>query len=521
MTISANLSIPKSHGRREKQDEQCISKIDALFVIHSETSIESIKLTCFREGFRSVMLLTTHQMFSTEQELVRAISESTVIFPFVAFLNDLEMEECDNKATRECQEKFSGSPSYFGRFMERSVYYKNSVAFENLLNRYRPVKLYFSVGLGVSEGFWRKMGAAPIESVEFTVEPIPRSRVRWKALKSLSREISVIGDHEAKFVFFGTLKRLGLRAEARPRQGAFLLSKWGWSLGYRAPGLAAWLLKMWLHCSGGKHWSICTTIHEYLPRLSWIARKLNHELFIFVDGHHPSNYPRSYLDQYGPATFVSADVISARWFKKYKRRVCGPFSFQQPPVFTPCKTTEVDTVLLAMNHAGDWSALINRSDSDRLIGAFVELARAVPSLNFIIRLHPTMTHPDHEGVHSMNRVVEYVEQSELPNLKVSDVLLREDLSRAQLCLSEYSQVLIDSWRKGMLGFGVNLTGRRSFLLDYEELGFPVADDWEELRLTIETLPLQTVNLARRQNEAIEKLRRLQIDWETANQSNVD
>jgi hypothetical protein len=153
--------------------------------------------------------------------------------------------------------------------------------------------------------------------------------------------------------------------------------------------------------------------------------------------------------------------------------------------------------------------LINRSDTDALVAAFAELARVRRDINFVLRLHPTMATPAHEGVHSIERVRRFVEDLRLPNLVVSNASLEEDLARAELYLSEYSQVLIDAWRGGRLGVAINLTGRRSFMADYERFGFPAASSIAELHSLID----RPVELAEQQNRAVDELNARQRTWE--------
>ena len=286
-----------------------------------------------------------------------------------------------------------------------------------------------------------------------------------------------------------------------------------WPAAARAPLLYGTMLERALRRLSNEPWSLCTTIHEYRPAMSTLADAIGRELHIFVDGYHPSNYPRSYLDMYLSGTFVSASVMSKGWFEQHGRRVRPPYTFQRSEPFLPCTTSAVATVVLLMNHAGDWTALINRSDSDKLIAAFGELARAVPQLRFVLRLHPTMAHPSHEGVHSVERIRRFVSELALPNLALSGAPLEEDLARGDLFLSEYSQVLIDVWRSGKLGVAVNLTSRRSFMDDYEQLGFGAVSNFAALRDLLGGSAARLGELVAQQNAARAALNRLQEEWE--------
>jgi hypothetical protein len=163
----------------------------------------------------------------------------------------------------------------------------------------------------------------------------------------------------------------------------------------------------------------------------------------------------------------------------------------------------IKRVLLALNHAGDWTALINRSDTDVLVQAFCNVARHFPALVFIVRPHPTMAHPAHEGVGSLKRIQDHVKALALSNLFVSSVSLEEDLETTDVVMSEYSQVLIDAFRAGKLGLIVNLTGRRSFMTDFEACGFAAVDSERALVEWIHESVSDSGGAAERQACAVE------------------
>ena len=167
--------------------------------------------------------------------------------------------------------------------------------------------------------------------------------------------------------------------------------------------------------------------------------------------------------------------------------------------------------MLVLNHAGDWTALVNRSDTDILVEAFANLARARPDKEFIIRAHPTMAQAAHEGVNSIERLADFVTKA-TANLSLSRAALSDDLTRGDLYLSEYSQVLLDVWAAGKLGAAVNLTGRRSFMADYEQLGFAEFTSDHDLRALMERIDETRPELVSQQNRAVERFNTAQHTW---------
>jgi hypothetical protein len=502
-----------------------IRDVDALFVLNQDASLPAVASLSGRNHYRTVVVLTTHEPFADEAARLRELAADVGILTVADLLDDQEMAACDEQATRECTARVGERAvrmRYSGSFMRRSLALKNERAYRNLTQRFRPAAIHFSDGLGIDGPSWEAVGGAPVAS-SAAVAPAGGLVARARRLIATTRagvrsapSISVLSapSDSRAFIFVGTTRRLRLveGCRAAPVTDRWLSSMW--PVASRAPQLYARVFERAVRrTTQQREWALCTTIHEYRPALSILAGTLGRELLIFVDGYHPSNYPRSYLDMFLSGTFVSSSVISSRWFERHGRRVRPPFVFQQSERFAPCTTTTVEALVLVMNHAGDWTALINRSDSDRLIGAYAELAKQFPRLQLILRLHPTMAHPAHEGVHSVERISRHIESLRLPNLALSRASLDEDLARGHLFLSEYSQVLIDVWRSGKLGLAVNLTRRRSFMADYEQLGFAGVSGFDQLREIVAALPDRIAHVVARQNEAANSLNRLQDEWE--------
>jgi len=189
-----------------------------------------------------------------------------------------------------------------------------------------------------------------------------------------------------------------------------------------------------------------------------------------------------------------------------------PPKFLEREYFAPCSVGSAGRVLVALNHAGDWTAVINRSDTDDLVVVAVELARRSPDVVFRVRLHPTMNHPAHEGVRSSHRMTEFVRGVNLANLHVSTQPLDEDLRWCDLCLSEYSQVLLDALRSGKLGLSLNVTKRRSFMQDYTDVGFFHAENLDDASCMLQRMVADPIGAACLQNKAVERYNGLLADW---------
>lgn len=476
---------------------------DALFVINKDVILTDLHELCHKEHIRSALLLTTHRIFPNEEDMLHQIGDNIKIVSFSDLLTEEDMCRCDETATHVLLNNAGCvTVDYNSRFISISLSEKNRIVHKNLIATQNINKIFYMPGLGVSEAYWGKIGTS-LSSVKQTLETKNLSKkviqiflnplLKAESLAKndlLPASKYVIRNNGKTYIFLSPLKRLRIRAGIPVKKVKFLFDQPDRDNVY------------------------CMPIHGYNQIL---AEKLG-GVSIFVDGYHPSNYPRSYIDSYGKNdVFVVRTMIDERWFSAYGRKTMKPPPFVESELFSSCIKNSFNRVLIALNHAGDWTALINRSDTDELVLAAAEMARNLPEVTFRIRTHPTMNHPAHEGLHSASRIDRFVRSVGLTNLHISTYSLAEDLEWADICLSEYSQVLLDALRNGKLGIAINLTKRRSFMQDYADLGFFHA---QNLDGTIETL--QYINEAPKeasiqQNKAVKSYNDMLKKWLGENQ----
>ena len=480
--------------------------MDALFVIHQDADLKKIGHIIHKKGYRQVYVLTTHHPLGKEREIVLSLAPRVHTQPFADLLTDGVMAHCDQKATNELLSRLSDrriQRTYMGHFINRSLWHKNAAVWKKLKEFSRFQSIYYSPELGVHSRFWAELGGTRLET--------PLAGFRRRALFVYGRKIRnilkkrsihTICRNGKCYVFVSPVGRLKFFHDAEPL--ATPISRIDWILfafsGIRGKRLLTGKIKK--ITPQGHQPVLSTTIHAHLHELS----ETEFPLHIFVDGYHPSNYPRSYVDMYADCRFVVRDMFGEAWFRKHGKKTLKPPPFIAPALMNPITNSirSVKQVLLALNHAGDWTALINRSDTDLLLDAFSQLARTFPSLHFTVRPHPTMATWEHEGLNSLNRIKTFIREIAILNLTVSQNPLSTDLEKADLVISEYSQVLIDALQMGKLGLSVNLTGRRSFMYDYETFGFPVVNSKKELTAWVEDLTRNTIPAFRRQNQAVQK-----------------
>ena len=239
-----------------------------------------------------------------------------------------------------------------------------------------------------------------------------------------------------------------------------------------------------------------TTLHEHDKAI--IPDHPQIDVRYIQDGYLPSNYSSYYL------RFKPSNVQYYAWDKIGKMA----FEAQGVPVSImpfrkklympiPNFKRNVKNVLVATSGSGDWTALKNRSDDDLMVMAFVKLARIFPNINFIYRCHPTWIHPQHVGVNSINRVMEYFNYTGLKNIWVSGNIpkiesmsnfpltfkrssLQSDLETADIVFGEHSVSMLDASFEKIPFCSVNLTKRRNFTESLTNMGFPHCQNIDDL-----------------------------------------
>lgn len=497
---------------------------DALFVTNQDLPITDLKQFINKKGIKSAVILTTHHVFPFEYEAINSIIKELKIISFSDLLSEDDMVYCDKIAEEILiSERISKSDKYYSNFMIQSRIEKNRIVHNYISKQYQFNNIYYMVGLGISEDFWKEF-AIPV----FVPENCPETNNKLikKIMKYLSpllnvavtaknfiikiKEVYVIREENETYVFFSHLNRLRFVSGTHIEVKKF-------RMGLRLAGSLSRIITKKnitvittddFYRQFGNNAIFCMTIHDYDRS---IANNLKIGL-IFIDGYHPSNFPRTYVDNYGNSTFVVRTMFDEHWFKLYGKSTLKPPRFLDREFFKHCDAVPRKKILIAINHAGDWTSLINRSDTDRLIEAVVNVSQCFPTLSFRIRLHPTMNRPEHEGIHSIERIEKFVKFVNYQNLEISKQNLLDDLAWCEICVSEYSQVLLDSWREGKIGIALNITKRRSFVQDYADLDFFHAQSLEELSEILGNVVNDPSGISARQNQAVDRYNILLDQW---------
>ncbi|WP_324172641.1 hypothetical protein [Sulfurimonas sp.] len=434
--------------------------INILYVINQNVSLFNLCSSINSNIRKNFLILSTNLLFHNEIEYIKKnTTDKNLNFQiFSDYLNDEEMELCDIKASSTFN-KYNFNNSVF---MKTSTLNKNMIVKEKLLKKYDISHMFHITGLGISEKIWGVELSNLLDinnkEIKFRFQIINFFLLKIK--KNIHTEY-IMFDNK-KYFFLGNTNRLNFE------KNIVIVEK---NYNYI---LFVFLLKIGLIKSD----YFISTIHNYNAGLADIILKNNSGKYcICIDGFNPSNMPKTYLDMFRRnSIFIIRDFIDKKWFDKFRKISLKPFSFFKKELFLKTSTPQIKNILLMLNHSADWSALINRSDTDILIESFVMLSKNFPNLKFVIRTHPTMTHPHHEGVNSIKRIKEYIKYINLKNLTVSNNTLEKDIKKNDLFLSEYSNAFVDCLKQGKLGLILNFTNRRNFMNDYQKLGFSYLDD---------------------------------------------
>jgi hypothetical protein len=225
--------------------------------------------------------------------------------------------------------------------------------------------------------------------------------------------------------------------------------------------------------------------HNYNPKWKFLFNTF----YVLVDSYNPSNFPNNLLKMFNKNRdiFISGNKLDLIFFQENNCNTIKISSLKNYNVKSILEIKEIRQILLALNCAGDWTALINRSDTDLLLEKFATLADNFKNYTFKVRLHPLMNHPLHEGEYSRFRAISLVKSLGFKNLKISNSDLKSDLKNSQIIISEYSNVLIESLEYDTIPITLNLTKRINFFKFFSDSGFNHFESIDDLQIFLNQL----------------------------------
>ncbi len=487
-----------------------------IVIISQNVKLKSLeRLKDILDGETEITFLSTQLLFENERDLIDTIlGVSCKYLTFADLLTDEEREKCDRDAfnpKKQGQDVFA--------YYEDIKILKNQRIIENLLKK-GPFnnKIIVCDDLGIYKPAWEEKGFIPFECEYYYYKPevkisngfvkVIKKVVKFFVLPLLSipqwykTQISVAYKKGTKYLFYGSLNRIGYRIDLEfEKAGKFETIK------YILNNLGIVWKDKTIRLS---------SFHEGYHRIN-DKKMLNVKLI--QDGYLPPNYSSNYLYFYGHHTeFYTWDKIGCNTFiyhhLPYRIMPVRKKLYLPKAVFP--KT--VKKILCVASGAGDWTAIKNRSDEDKMIWVFGKIAKMFPGIEFIYRCHPVWIHPLHQGVNSINRAAEYISWLNLPNFRISGNIpnavqdgkfclsykrssFEEDLKDVDIVFGEHSIAMIDAAFRNVLFSSCNVTGHRNYWEDITKLGFPHCESVEEIAQIIKQL--NTPEFEKSYNKAID------------------
>lgn len=496
--------------------------MDNIVVITQNVKLESLAmLRQYIKNGSDTLVFSTQLVFENEKAIIEEALNSKCLFKnFSDFLSDKDLEDCDIIAYDDRQ-RCSGD--YYDAIKK----IKNEKIVKKILSEYPSCNKIIVCGdLGLDVEVWINHGfvlrlceyyyqytyrqSSPIRRL---LRPLKLYLLSMADLYYISRRIMKSPIYYAYFkgqkhLFFGSLNRIGYRL----------------SLSFEASSKIKNLQYLILF--------FCCKFLRYYPKNNVIRLSTLHEagnwefpdykninLKLIQDGYLPPNYSSKYLLFNGKhVEYYTWDVEGGRTFDYHhlKHRVI-PFR-NKLYLPKPNYPQKVKKVLCVASGAGDWTAIKNRSDEDKMIQTFGKVAALFPNIEFVYRCHPVWIHPVHQGVNSINRAAEYIHWLNLPNLRISSNIpnanedgkfrlsykrssFEEDLEGVDIVFGEHSISQIDAAFKKILFCSVNVTGRRDFFEGITEMGFPHCESESEICIILKELT--TENFKARYDKAID------------------
>ena len=472
-----------------------MNDMDNIIVISQNVKLESLsKLKEYITPNSETLIVSTQLIFENEAELIDNILESKCKYiNFSDLLTDAELEACDTDAFQP-----DDTPYDIYQFDLNIKVIKNQRIIKKISERYSATnKLVVCDDLGIYLDEWLKAGYRKIDCEYYYVKenvdtytPAPRKR-NWfiKILRTIRNVVHHVltDDHLSvayfkgtKYVFWGSLNRIAYRTQ----------------LEFKPAGYTEYLRSyVDKYVNTQPNTIRLSTFHEGYNKWS---DKEGMNVYLMQDGYLPPNYTSNYLYYYGKhTTFYTWDKLGTETFL-YFHLPCKIMPFRKKLYLPkPNYPNVIKKVLCVASGAGDWTAIKNRSDEDKMLQAFGIVAKKFPDIEFVYRCHPVWIHPEYQGVNSINRAANYIEWLNLPNLKLSSNIpnanesngfrhsfnrnsFAEDMKDADIIFGEHSVSMLDGGFQKKVFCSVNVTGRRDLFAGITALGFPHCESISEI-----------------------------------------
>lgn len=469
--------------------------------------------------------LSPHKLFDTEITCVKNQTTKKICFvSLYEFISQNEMEYCDTEADNIIISEKKSRENQLQNYYLKIKELKNAIILKNIKSKYQLASKYIlSDDLGIDTQIWLRDGFNSCflpESPKITSYDKIAGQIKYlfQRLKNKT-EMSLLKTSAGLFILFGRPKRITQYLDAKkytisplPRwevlylnnllKLCFLSKKTPIAVVRLLSSFLLDILTLFFKTIKAEHiYTIISPIHEDNDMYGFLASKLGVEMFYLQDGFLPSYYTSTYLRyRIWANKYYIWDKLSSGIFERHSLNyeIWDCYTKTTLPIIED-KKTNIQNVVFLTSGAGDWTALKNRSDEDLAFLAFIEAAKKLPDVNFIYRPHPLWMHPEHQGVNSIERVINYSKELNLPNFIVSTGALKEgntfmkdkhlsvepttindDINSADIVFGDHSQALLTAVQRKKIIASVSLANRKEFFYNYTKLGFPILRSSEDM-----------------------------------------
>ena len=477
---------------------------DQVLVINRYCSIERI-INEVKEDAEHVVIVSSYYLFSEEKEQLQ-IGLPWCLITFFGFDNwnhSLKEVNIDRLAFEKSKSWLRFHSLYHSKLKESIIYLKNAFIHTQILKDQRCTNnTIFSVfcstydlyNLGVSYKYWKEKRCKVILTGPFSQTFRIRKIVTRAALVKLVSYIALAIYksfrpckiykvlHSNKIFYIYSLKRVKLIN----------------GLSYNK----VWIVPFFIRIKKGY---LAAPIHsrgDVLDLYPIIPRK---KVVLINDAFRPSTYPPFFAKAYFGASIIAKNRLDRLYFERAGLKVLSMNYLVDSGLLKSKKKigdTKNLTVCFSLNHAVDFSSVISRCDTDRLIETAKVMSNRLPKFSFRIRLHPTSDKLLGEGTGWSLRIENYILRSQLSNLKLSNNSLEEDLNDCDVFITEYSQSVIEAISYGKIGMFINLTRRISFAKDLKDVGFTEVYSINELEKELNNISNDESGFFQRQADAV-------------------
>lgn len=513
------------------------TKMKNLFVITLSSNFEKLIELIENNNTHDGIVLSTYYLFDIErQEILSKVSNINIDIKFKTFadfINEEEMYFCDEKADDLVFEKYQKRDyKILNEYYKNIKQLKNEIILKNIKKEFEINKIFLlSDDLGIDKKTFEKENAIfyidKINDPSIIKKKHLKNKNFWSKIKKIQEIYKIIYHNDKKILFGENISRIRQYLKNDLKIQDLNLFQ----------AISLYILKKIRKFIFPLNFDyIATSPHSYASDVYYISQKLNLPFIFLQDGFLPTNYSSKYflyfppISEYWTWDKFTADYINKQNIKAYYSSI---YKDKKLPILKE-KPQNIKKILILTSGGGDWTALKTRSDEDKMFEMFIKLAFNNPNYEIVYRPHPLWIHPRHQGINSINRLMDIIQKLNLKNIKISlnakkesDDLIKnftlskqflstiDEIKEADIVIGDHSQTLLTAAQMGKLFFSINASNRTSLFKCYGDFGFNIINSYEELEKLLNNFQtskdfIKNHNLAiKKYNKSLEEYRHIE------------